>query len=164
MIETRQDDLSAMERPELTLAARVRAFVAERDHVSFVELEGHMASVMDARGELALEILPNVIVWSGMSAPLAELVRDLLNRHEIHAHPASALVYFVDGKALTLPLAKRLPRGGYTTPHWLPVVLRIVPHSVKKSDRVRLAREAESSKAHREDLCYPSTQRVTPCF
>jgi hypothetical protein len=47
--------------------------------------------------------------------------------------PANALVYFFDGGALQLPIAKRTSQQGYKKPHWFPVVFNT--RQTKKSPR-----------------------------
>lgn len=76
----------------------------------------------DAKGELALEVLPNVFLWANMSRTLIDAVAIIKPLLEVNV--TSVLVYFVDGHSLTLPIATRIPSGGFRKPHWVPVVLK----------------------------------------
>lgn len=89
--------------------------------VSFAEI---MQCVGEpAKGDLALEIAPNVILWSGMSKDLVDACA--LLRDKIEPCTASVIVYYIDGAALSLPIAKQLRKQGYKKPHWLPVVFNL---------------------------------------
>lgn len=100
--------------------------IRERDHVSFTELE----RVLDERsvptkGNQAIFIgTENVILWAGMSPEFVEAVLGLRGRAE--PEPCDMLVYLIDGRLLSLPLAKRIPKHGYKEPHWVPAVFRLV--------------------------------------
>jgi hypothetical protein len=118
-------DLAAAGR----IADAIMAYVAAYDWVSFAELSRKLEAHMDVRGDIALEmaLMPNVIVWAGMSQEFFAVFKDLLEAKRLHLHPAHVLTYMVDGGTLDLPLAKRPPPDGYKEPHWLPACLRIVP-------------------------------------
>lgn len=73
----------------------------------------------EAKGDLAWEIAPNIVLWSGMSEKLIaafELIRD-----RIEPRVTSVWCYLFDGAFLQLPIAKKPPRGGYKEQHWAPV-------------------------------------------
>lgn len=91
--------------------------------VSFVDLENRLGA--KAKGDYQYEILPNVVLWSGMSIEFASALRDERIRDALEIAPTPLLVYLADGKVLNLPIAKRPPRNGYREPHWAPVTLRL---------------------------------------
>ncbi len=116
---------------EQKLREAILRFVEGRDHVSFPELQQMLrVAQLPADGDQVLETAPNVVLWAGLSAPLAACLQTLLREKALVLEPTPLLVYLVDGAGLTFPLAKRPPRQGYAKPHWLPVVLR--PTSAQK--------------------------------
>ena len=104
------------------LKERILEFVKERRHVSFVEIQDKFG-----RGDTAIEIEGNVILWANLKEEVVSAIIELLNERKLYANPTSVLVYAVDGRILKLPIAKRIPKDGYKEPHWLPVVLDIEP-------------------------------------
>jgi hypothetical protein len=52
---------------------------------------------------------------------------ELIEERRIAAKIASPLIYFMDGGALKLPIAKRANKS-YKTPHWAPVVLNLAAY------------------------------------
>ena len=111
------------------------------DWVSFAELPRRLeeAGHHDIKGDMALEIQSNAIVWAGFSAAMVDALRRLLSSKRLFLHPASTLTYLVDGMLLTLPVAKRPPAGGYKSPHWLPCCLRVVPIGAARKERRQAA-------------------------
>ena len=108
---------------------RIVDFVGGRDWVSFPEIGEFLAEDgIDVKGDISLEIAPNLVVWAGMSHEFADLMRDALKSNRIYPHPSSSLTHLIDGGMLTLPVAKRLPKNGYKKPHWMPTVFRTVPY------------------------------------
>src|SRR5262245_65092617 len=97
-------------------AVRVRGY-----GVSFVELQDAIGD--ESRGDLAWEIVPNVVIWSGMSEQFLDALK--LTRHRIEPTPTSRLVYLCDGAVLPYPLAKQLSKKGYKKPHWCPVAFNL---------------------------------------
>jgi hypothetical protein len=103
-----------------TLRDRVLAYVLQTDHVSFAELGNHFEGFRG--GDFQLQKGENIILWAGLSQEAVNVMGDLLDSGAIEPHPASILVYLIDGCSLTLPLVKQARK--YKTPHWLPVTLR----------------------------------------
>ncbi len=66
----------------------------------------------------------NVIFWCGMSERCVEVLERLFRSRRICFEHVPVWVYFVDGRALTLPIAEN--RHSFDRPHWLPVVLNLV--------------------------------------
>lgn len=70
----------------------------------------------------------NIIVWDFNNEAMAEVWRAIFkcleaDNKSMELQVSQPLVYLVDGKVLTLPLAKSLRH--YKKPHWLPVVLSV---------------------------------------
>ena len=84
------------------------------------------AGYTNAAGDATIELPGNIVLWSGLSIELVDAIQSLLDSEQVFLHPVSVLVYMADGAALRLPLAQRVPPGGYRKPHWLPTCLRTV--------------------------------------
>lgn len=115
-----------MTEDERTVAvAHVAEYVQRNDYVTFAEIGRKLEEVgVPVQGEVAIEVAPNVIIWAGVSQEFMDIVRELRKIGAMHAVPASTLTYMIDGQMLNMPVAKRIPPGGYTKPHWAPVTFR----------------------------------------
>lgn len=89
--------------------------------VSFVEIEDLLSPFMTVQGErsLALPDHANIILWMNMSETVSHLIEELVNNKVLVYSPVEWLVYLIDRKLPTLPLATEA--RSYDTPHWLPV-------------------------------------------
>ena len=122
------------------LEQKILDLVAERQHVSFVEIKRLLGE--DSRGEIWLSLPkhPNIILWPNMNQAVANALASLIKTGRLYAHPSSVLVYFVDGESLNLPLAKQARQ--YKKPHWLPVVFCTFPPRQRKG-RIREGKEVK---------------------
>jgi len=113
------------------LRSAIIDYVAGFEWVTFVELKRCLAPYMEVEGDgrLCLGNDPNLIVWANVSEVFAGLVTGLLEDGLLVCEPASWLAYLMDGGTLRLPLAKRPPKNGYESSHWLPVCLRTAERS-----------------------------------
>jgi hypothetical protein len=124
---------------------KILGLVTERQHVSFVEIKRLLGE--DSRGEIWLSLPkhPNIILWPNISQAMADTIISLINAGRLYVHPASVLVYFVDGESLNLPLARQARQ--YKKPHWLPVVFCTFPpnqrrqHAMPRNIRMREGKE-----------------------
>lgn len=107
------------------LAGAIVEYVRHYDYVSFPELLRRLEPFADVRGTWALEIAPNVVLWLGMSDAFVDAFNEAKRRGPLVPVPASTLTYLIDGGLLNLPVAKRIPKGGYKKEHWLPITLRV---------------------------------------
>jgi hypothetical protein len=90
--------------------------------VTFVELIKHVEkSGTPARGDWAATMGRNdcLILWPGLSEALYCSIRRLVGLR-LFLHPASLLIYAVDGEVPRLPIARQ---PHVTTDHFVPVVL-----------------------------------------
>lgn len=107
----------------------VVAYVRHNDWVTYVELENRFAAFCEVKGSYSVSPADdeNTIIWANMAETWCKLLSKLRQEGRIFWHPSSAFVYMIDGGYLPLPIAKKPPKGGYKTLHWLPVCLRVVP-------------------------------------
>lgn len=106
------------------LTEDIRKYVEAYDYVSFSELERRYGDQGKGESALTLAADENIVLWLGLSAPLVDALKHLLESGAVQLCPGNLFTYLLDQKMLLMPLAKRLPRGGYRRPHWLPVLLR----------------------------------------
>ena len=99
------------------MAEAVLDLVRKRPGLSWVEV---CSFIEGANGNRSVQCAPNLYLWDGVSNELIAAMNELLKADAIEVRPWSLLVYLADGDLLTLPLATRLPKGGYAKPHWLP--------------------------------------------
>lgn len=108
------------------LADAIEAYIRQYDHVTFVELLSRLEPFADVRGDFGLELRDNVVLWAGMSESFTDAIEQLRAEKRVWPTPTVWLTYMIDGGSLSLPIAKRIPKGGYKKPHWLPVCLRVI--------------------------------------
>jgi hypothetical protein len=75
-------------------------------------------------GEYEIAGASNLIIWSDMSDEHSTAVLRLVREQAIAYEIVDRSVYVEDGAVLTYPEAKRLPKGGYKHPHWIPLVIK----------------------------------------
>jgi hypothetical protein len=96
--------------------------------VSFVELERHIPGFMaegDAsRLEISLEKY-NLLLWADLTEAAVDGIRQALAANAIHGKPTSQLVYVIDGKVLSLPIARDFKK--YKRERWLPLAFDLGP-------------------------------------
>jgi hypothetical protein len=116
-------------------------YVQEKGDVSFAELENIFRGFSDLADDgCAFEIGNNLILWTGMSKEAFTLIEGLFLEKAIDFRTSSHLVYLLNGRTLSLPLAKQ--RKSYKDPRWLPVTIcpgepGITPNSTSTNGRVR---------------------------
>ncbi|WP_455920506.1 hypothetical protein [Priestia megaterium] len=97
----------------------------EKTGVSFVEFEWELErQEIPYKGtySLCIPTNPNVMMWSNMSNDYSEAVKELIfDDRQIKPEQAPLMVYLMDGRALSYPLAKKLGYP-YKSERWLPVV------------------------------------------
>jgi hypothetical protein len=102
------------------MSQKILDYIDEYGDASFANLMRLLGE--DAKGDLGLEILPNVFLWADMSQSLIDALAAI--QHLLEIRVTSVLVYLVDGHSLNLPTGKRIPKNGVRKPRWVPVVLR----------------------------------------
>lgn len=108
------------------LRGAVIEYVTASDWVTLAEIEQFLSAYMDVEGDVQifLDYDHNIVLWAGMSEEFAELIADLQGDPALGVDACSPMAYIMDGKTLTLPIAKRPPKQGYKEPHWAPLCLR----------------------------------------
>lgn len=104
------------------MKAEILAYVTGHPHTSFAELdriEGFSG------GDVAWFVGGNLLIWSGMTDTGAAAMAALRAEDAIELHPCDTLIYLIDGKIPSLPVAKRVPAGGYKKEHWLPCTITL---------------------------------------
>ena len=112
---------------------------------SFAEL-GNIDGFRAERGDQAMEMClpgyPTVLLWAGVTKAAADAMDDLLRERRIEMSPCEALVYMIDGKAMTIPQVGRKLRQ-YKSPRWLPVTFNAVRGKAKpKLDAAKTVKAA----------------------
>jgi hypothetical protein len=115
-----------------TLADELIDYIRRYRHVTFVEVTRFLAQRgVNVKGDLAIcgrrtadgQVDPNLILWAGVSQDVVDVIGQALPSIEYQA--ADLLTYMCDGAVLRFPVAKRPPRNGYATPHWLPLAINV---------------------------------------
>lgn len=95
------------------------ALIKKRTGVSFVEIEDYFEEKgFEYRGSILIcRNNENIVIWDGWNKKASDLIHELLESNLIRMTPTDELVYYVDGKILTLPIY----RGKRLFKQWLPV-------------------------------------------
>ena len=93
--------------------------IKHKTGVSFVEIENYFDEIgFKYQGDISIcRKNENLIFWSGWNTRATDLLYDLLNSELITMRPTNELIYYIDGKVLTLPIYKT--DRSYN--QWLPV-------------------------------------------
>jgi hypothetical protein len=76
---------------------------------------------------ISLRVDPNVVLWTGISPELAELLSNLISSRRIYIHPAALDSYKERGKGVKLPVVTELAEDRLSRPCWFPAALKLVP-------------------------------------
>jgi len=107
----------------MDIKAEVYRFIKNNEGTSYVELENLFTSLgFDWEGDLEIysDVCSNVIFWTGWNKDAIEVINSLQREGLIYKVPGEPFIYYIDGKALTLPIVRKNIQ--YKTPHWLPVL------------------------------------------
>lgn len=110
----------------MSIGEEMANYVRERDWVTFTELAAWLqARGVPTEGGHQLSVQHGTLVlWADMSPEMVAAVVAMRD-YGVTVENGSALAYLCDGgAALDLPVAMRLPKGGYRTPHWVPTYFR----------------------------------------
>ncbi len=154
MIEEEQREASFLEEEEPEkeqwvelaehgqLNAAVVEYLRRREDAPFPTLQEDFGPFLETTGEqgLALRADPNVVLWSGMSQPLAELLSSLISQRRIYLHQTSAETYKALGKGVKLPVVEGLDEQKQPRPVWMPASFRLLPPEGGSGRFARVAR------------------------
>ena len=107
----------------MDIKAEVYQFIKNNEGTSYVELENLFTSLgfyWKGNLEICSDVCSNVIFWTGWNKEAIEVINSLQREGLISKEPGQPFIYYIDGKALNLPLVRTYRK--YKTPHWLPVL------------------------------------------
>jgi hypothetical protein len=106
------------------MTAKIVKFVEGHRGASLFELVRYLGE--DAKGDLTLHFpnRPNTILWTDVSEMFVLALVEA-EKQGVTTRGTNPLIYYFDGGALRLPLAKRVKGADYKHERWLPVELNI---------------------------------------
>jgi len=113
--------------------------VAQLQGVSMVEIENLLNEnkiVSERDPDMVHNIhgeSENIIFWLSDNEYVTKAVTSLIDEKKIFPHITTFLVYIIDRKSLTLPMAKRNIQ--YKEPHWVPITLCTYPMPRKRNKK-----------------------------
>lgn len=109
---------------KIALAKIVFDFIKETGGVSLVEVENiFRENGFDYSGDYMLAIpAVNIVMWADWNEEAVAIMKEVIDMGA-EFKSTSPLVYYYDGKALNLPIARTAK--GYKELHWIPVVLNV---------------------------------------
>lgn len=104
-------------------------YIQEMHGVTFVELQRRFG-----KGEYRIWFPNlNIVLWAGMKKKVCDAVGVLREKKLIKYRVCEALIYFIDGGGLRLPIAiKAPPSQGFPCLCWLPVIIEPVSKEGKR--------------------------------
>ncbi|MBP1534220.1 MAG: hypothetical protein IK999_08865 [Ruminococcus sp.] len=108
------------------LAKIIFNYVKRKGGVSFVEFENiFRENGFDYKGHkmILYPDAPNIVVWLGWNQAAVDIIMEVIGMGAGFTL-TSPVIYFCDGGALNLPIA-RTTRGYKKELHWLPVVMNV---------------------------------------
>ena len=108
------------------LEEEVYNFINRTQGTSFVEIENKFPELFGEGFILHHTDYPSIIFWIDFSKIGVEIFKRLLSDKKIQIDQTPLLVYYMDGKVLNIPIAKKLRE--YKTDRWMPTVLNAVNH------------------------------------
>lgn len=131
------------------LADQIAVYTAEVDWVTCGEILHRFGDGM--RGELAIEVVPHILTWAGISPLLMQAMQLLRTERPMRVvlWPISPLADLCDGSPLLhLPRARRVPKDGYKTDRWAHLGLRPVER-LTPSERRKAGLDADGNVSQR---------------
>lgn len=118
------------------LADEIVAYTVRTDWVTCGEIMNRFGDGM--RGHFAIEVVPHILTWAGISPLLLEAMKLLRIERPMRVvlWPISPLADLCDGSPLVrMPRATRVPKNGYKTDHFAHLGLRPVARLKEKERR-----------------------------
>ncbi len=106
-------------------------FALSNRSTTFAELEGVLGSVYGMPKkrddgfvtDIFVDDWSNVIVWTASTPERGRVLSSVIRDERVEMKQTVPFLYIMDGMVLTTPLAKRVPKSGYKSIRWLPVVI-----------------------------------------
>lgn len=117
---------------ETNLAEKIVAELKKMDRLSFVEL---WHRIPETKGDLVMIRDSDNVAWGfGLTQAAIDALGQLLREARIYLDAVPLMIYMVDGCIPHIPIAKKVPKGGYKEPHWVPSVIALgQPKKTKKA-------------------------------
>lgn len=122
--------------------AAVTEYIRGNGETNFPQLQTAMEDYLPTAGDqgLAVRTNPNIVLWSGMSQELCQIIVDLVASKRLYVHPTTLADYQSLNASLKLPTLFEPTDTKLTKPHWMPSALRTAPHPVHHARLSRIAR------------------------
>lgn len=100
----------------------------DSDGVSFVDIENAFAlNGFDFKGNFLISTTvaeeKNIVFWGGWNKDACEAFYNALKKSNANYIRSHHLIYYMDGKIMNIPVAKRIRK--YKSMHWLPVIMGV---------------------------------------
>lgn len=111
---------------ERRLKKEILKYISKHECTSFAELETLFEQLnFEYKGDILYSSgsNQNIVFWAGWNQKAFNLISELKRAGKIEMTPCEKLVYVVDGKGLTLPIARNV---NVKRESWLPVTFSVV--------------------------------------
>ena len=103
----------------------ILSFVKSTPEPSFFELERilrrkQLVETQESKMMICHPQYKNIVLWITDNHLLAKAIKELIHEKRVIVKSCNVLIYALDGKLLSLPIAKKI--HDYKEPHWLPVI------------------------------------------
>lgn len=108
------------------LSSEILNYIKENPGTSYVEIERIFEqNGFDYKGNLAIcsELYPALVFWNGWNQAAINIIDELLYNELIVKKAAQALIYYIDGKALDMPIAQQYKKR--VRDAWFPIAFSV---------------------------------------
>ncbi|MBX3451672.1 MAG: AAA family ATPase [Planctomycetaceae bacterium] len=123
------------------IKAAIVDYVRRERDVLFSELTTAFLPYIECNGEfgLAVRTNPNMVLWTGLSKELCDLICELVTSKRLYVHPTAASRYAGTAFPELVPL-RELTDEAVPRPSWLASSLRVAPHAEHAGRLARIGR------------------------
>ena len=102
-------------------------YVKHYGNATFIEIQRILSPYMKVKGEYSLEstVMKNLILWTGLSKELSEILIELHKNKQTIYEPADVSDYTSKGVKINLPILEEIPTGELNEPHWYPYIIKL---------------------------------------
>lgn len=110
---------------ETPLEERIIEHIKFHAGTTFAGLQRVFGEEFDGEFDYGL-ISQNIVFWTKMNKKFIDIINKLIKEKKLKilASPSNILCYVADGRALTLPIAKKVNHN-YKEPHWIPLTFSV---------------------------------------